>query len=538
MAFRLVANSTTQWVPLENTPSAETRSQQVPILIMLGSSGSTDRGSSTTPEQLLRNLNSWTQAANVELLVPSSPGNLQDPRQWNYECPPPGCSSPAQCHALHDCIYKYMSEAGPATPLDTTCIIGNVYPHLSASAGRLSCLLEITPRGRSTGCGDIGSLLTAETWRNAATDKNLQVFVEGGVDTEGLWWPGSSGDFSQALFSQLLGSEATECSLNTPCNAILNCHQVGSRLSKKGAVSESRWGILTLIAVINMNKALASQYAAVRTSGSGLGLETLNLDQFFPRPNPSINLSKAWAGMSTAFALTTGVMPNLSTPFGSIGLMVSALGDLAKSQWLEIPAEGRIASQKTIQPLSRDLLERWLDAYNAAVSNIFKGKRQGEVNITKLLWEGAWIDTKNIQAIGAGGIDVEFASRAVNELWKTAPSNKVWVSFVDLHDDPASPVKCFADNTGPQQSKFCGDGGVYYSFNLIETGNLQAYVSYPWGTDHLREIGIEPQVSKQYLVSTAYITKSVLNSGLLKGQQEHIVSRRQQDLIPLILTHP
>ncbi|KAI4246913.1 MAG: hypothetical protein L6R42_009758, partial [Xanthoria sp. 1 TBL-2021] len=39
--------------------------------------------------------------------------------------------------------------------------------------------------------------------------------------------------------------------------------------------------------------------------------------------------------------------------------------------------------------------------------------------------------------------------------------------------------------SGPQDSKYCADGGIYYTYNSIE--EWRHYVSYPWGGNLLQE---------------------------------------------------
>lgn len=89
----------------------------------------------------------------------------------------------------------------------------------------------------------------------------------------------------------------------------------------------------------------------------------------------------------------------------------------------------------------------------------------------------------------------EIISRAINGLWKTPTSNKMWVLYVDL-DDNEDKDKCINDTSGPSSLKYCGDGGVYYAYNFIETGDYGGYRDYPWGADKMKfNLGIDPAVS-------------------------------------------
>ncbi len=48
-------------------------------------------------------------------------------------------------------------------------------------------------------------------------------------------------------------------------------------------------------------------------------------------------------------------------------------------------------------------------------------------------------------------------------------------------------ANCEAHTKGPPDSKYCADGGVYYTYNFIEDGSGMGHVSYPWGGDLLED---------------------------------------------------
>ena len=41
------------------------------------------------------------------------------------------------------------------------------------------------------------------------------------------------------------------------------------------------------------------------------------------------------------------------------------------------------------------------------------------------------------------------------------------------------------DRSGPSISKYCHDGGVYYTYDFIEDGPGMGHVGLPWGADQL-----------------------------------------------------
>ena len=87
-------------------------------------------------------------------------------------------------------------------------------------------------------------------------------------------------------------------------------------------------------------------------------------------------------------------------------------------------------------------------------------------------------------------------------MWKTGTSNKNWVQYTDLKDDPATMAACIAHDKGPQLTKYCGDGGVYYAYNFVEKDVKGGSVQQPWGADKMQEkLGIDPKVMKTTLNS-------------------------------------
>lgn len=59
-----------------------------------------------------------------------------------------------------------------------------------------------------------------------------------------------------------------------------------------------------------------------------------------------------------------------------------------------------------------------------------------------------------------------------------------------MTQDTAMPEK-----SGPQDSKYCADSGVYYTYNFIETGDMGGYLGYPWGGEKLPSLDLDLKVS-------------------------------------------
>ena len=141
-----------------------------------------------------------------------------------------------------------------------------------------------------------------------------------------------------------------------------------------------------------------------------------------------------------------------------------------------------------------------LKVMNDAIDTLFAGRsiqdQHGSFNITDMLKGGTWATPRNLTDLSELGrqVKTEILSRSINSLWKTEFSNKMWVLFVD-HQEDKSTAKCMADTSGPPDSKYCADGGVYYTYNFIEGGGEAGGLHYPWGGKDLGRVNMNVAVS-------------------------------------------
>lgn len=164
-----------------------------------------------------------------------------------------------------------------------------------------------------------------------------------------------------------------------------------------------------------------------------------------------------------------------------------------------------------------------------AITMLFNGESiqssNGSFNITDMLKDGAWASPHNLTDVNELGrqVKTEILSRSINSLWKTFSSNKMWVLFIDLQDGPGTE-KCLADISGPPDSKYCADGGVYYTYNFIELGDGLGTVHYPWGADKLENVGLKLQVRITHASRMSHARPTAYGSisGSLNRQQNPI----------------
>ena len=75
----------------------------------------------------------------------------------------------------------------------------------------------------------------------------------------------------------------------------------------------------------------------------------------------------------------------------------------------------------------------------------------------------------------------------------------MWVIFLHLGDVPPDKYQCENFHEGPEQLKYCEDGGVYYAYNFVETGHKSGHVGFPRGFDSLPRLAIDPRVTAPVL---------------------------------------
>ena len=122
----------------------------------------------------------------------------------------------------------------------------------------------------------------------------------------------------------------------------------------------------------------------------------------------------------------------------------------------------------------------------------------------------------NTDAVDAWTVDI--LSRVINNVWR---GYATYVSFTDLSDDAAGS-KCAADAVGPQSSKYCADGGVYYLNNYDRNGG---HLDKPYGYDSLVDHGITPaNITKAS--AQAYRAKGIITGTPALGTYDDVASQQ------------
>ena len=284
------------------------------------------------------------------------------------------------------------------------------------------------------------------------------------------------------------------CSIRNPCTPTLDCNNIGSSLAAGFYYSSnfripSVWGYYALDAIKNINQQLSNTYQEMKDAFDSLALDAFQIDDFFPKKDASFLLN-GLTGLSTIFSVIGGFIPGVGELVTGAGAIAGGVGGVLGNSISS--GTGVLATQKTFVSKVKAIYANMTSTFEDTSNKLLKGdtisSNFSSFNITDMMRGGNWVGPdvlSNVSDLHAA-LRKEFLSRSIDALWKTFPSNKNWVLFVDLGDGMNSTSKCEANNTGPSMLKYCADGGVYYAYNFVEK-DYSGHADLPWGADKLQE---------------------------------------------------
>ena len=443
-----------------------------------------------------------------------------------------------ECKVLYGCLYlilaQYLEDQDPVVDTNfyleeefSTCVLAG-YDKVLRPAGLnkpLACFMiaqntrDLSQLGYSN-CASTNIPLSRDLWDQTATDASLQSFIESGPDSAGIWWQGlvpviSSNQslisehsieywpqetlsFSSALGRQTLGDSSFQCSLENSCRPVLGCETAGSYLARAlgKEIQPAEWALFALTALKNINTQLSNQYIALKGSAIVATLRAFSIGDYYPKPDQKFSILNAIQGLSSAFAILSGFGP-FAGPLGSSSAAIGAVGAYLGRYVGASAAAAGDTTTKTYADSVEVIYTSLVQGLDAAATALLNGSSlDGGFNILDMMRGGAWLNTEALQQVSniEEQLRIEIICRSINALWKTKPSNKVFVLFVDLGDDDSKAL-CLADRSGPQMLKYCGDRGVYYAYNFVEDGKGIGHLGLPWGADKmLANLRIDPAV--------------------------------------------
>ena len=358
-----------------------------------------------------------------------------------------------------------------------------------------------------TPCSSEQWSLSTSNWEIQNTNDGLQLFVAGGQQStystpsksngfSAEWWPGIdfSKGFANEVGKQLLGKPNFDCSLANPCKDDLVCTSIGSRIALgfTHQVLPSFWGFFVVASMVHLNQQLQLQSQAISRAVASTALDSFNLDDFYRDPDSGPKVENLLSSIGPILSLFSGVQP-LGPALSASSNVLSAFSGYFSGSITQ--SEDPDFAQKTFAPQAKAMYRQFGLALDQAATDLFRGKSVSGTNITDMLNGGTWVNSTALTPVSGLEIalNVEVTSRAIDQLWKKPPYNKIWVLFLDLGDITTNQ-SCLKDRSGPQDSKYCADEGVYYTYNFEEAQSYAGYVAYPWGGEKLGEIGLKIRV--------------------------------------------
>ena len=426
-----------------------------------------------------------------------------------------------QCTLLFSCMYYVLTSYYSST-FELAREAGTPIPDCIAARSNtsLNCVITLLENGYTDWTAESRSqcptglfTVTQDDWNDVDTDANIAEFIASGMDhgdiwwqgptlvtgnhssggysipTETTWWPNQTQQFTVALGRQMLGDLSYQCSLASPCEPNFQCQSVGSRtaLELGQSILPEAWAYYALTAVKNINRQLTNQWIAIKGSGLEAALSTFKVGDFYPDPNKHFGILNALQGLATAFGILGGFVPGPALGIGSavVGGVGAYLGRYIT------PADAEDIKQETFASTVLQIYMQFVNGLDSIADVLFSGEKvNGQFNITDMMKGGAWVNVDVLESVSntEDQFRIEIISRSIDALWKSKPSNKTFVVFVETDD-------CDNDKTGPAPLKWCGDGGVYYAYNFIEGGQGNGYISWPWGAQKLQQqFQIDPAV--------------------------------------------
>ncbi len=288
--------------------------------------------------------------------------------------------------------------------------------------------------------------LSPTNWREQDVDRNIQISQQGGLDSEGVYWRGRSNDASRfdETFALLLWNKpGVRCTLASPCQPDFDCTSIGSftavALGRYDEPMRLPWVLLASVAFRNIDQQLRNQYRELNNAILSLALETFTIDAFFPTKDQLFDLQNGLAGLGGILSILGGFVPVFGSSISAAGTIAAGVGTfLANSA----AASGDpLQPQKTFAEDVSTFYNATLTAMDEAVTMLFEGKSippagPNSFNITDMMKDGAWVDIDSLTSVSQLNqkIRIETLARSIDSLWKTYPTNKMWVLFVDLQD--------------------------------------------------------------------------------------------------------
>ncbi|KAL8646139.1 MAG: hypothetical protein Q9226_006998 [Calogaya cf. arnoldii] len=326
--------------------------------------------------------------------------------------------------------------------------------------------------------------LTQQNWNDVQTDRELQQALRGGVDEDGYYWEGQR---DNSTLAETFGRQFWNTNL-------------------KFSIP---WVFFATSAFVNINQQLRNQYGELKDAIESLVFDTFSIDDFFPSKSQYFSLFNSLTGLSGIFLILGGFVPVAGPFIAAAGTIASGVGTFLQNSAAS-SSDDPLEAQKKFSQKVLTFYRASLSAMDDLVTKLFIGEPipgpgPGSFTLLDMMKDGAWVNPNTLTNVSnlKDKIRREILARSIDSLWKSRTKEqtiKMWVLFTDLSNDP--DLKECGENstfsTGLPDSKYCADGGVYYTYNFWEQKSGGGGVGWPYGADKLKSsAGIELKVNSK-----------------------------------------
>ena len=207
------------------------------------------------------------------------------------------------------------------------------------------------------------------------------------------------------------------------------------------------WVFLVTSAFGNIMRQFVILDNELQHANESLALDTFSVDIFFPFKDQQCSIRNSLVGVSSVLSILGGFL--LAGPaFSAAGTVISGAGTFLRThisasdellQAQQIFSAQVLAYYRALLSGLEDLVARLSEGQQIA------GPRCRGFSMSDMLANVTGVDPRAVSNVSQinGKIRTEILARGIDALWKTPPSNKMWVLFTDLQDD-GSHAKCLA----------------------------------------------------------------------------------------------
>ncbi len=342
---------------------------------------------------LTGNLQLWLESENILVTIPKYSNDgaacpLQPFRHpytkgdWCRPCPLRPCSNYTACQTFYHCFFGTLESFEVSYPNQSYKDIATSFSNCMGDRHLLQCHLRFLDLSSDTdntashiACRADQYKPTVQNWIDASTDYSIQVFIDSGLGSDGIYWTGRnpSLQFSQDIGRRYTNIDNYDRSLKAPCRHDLVCSEIGSRsvVQRGRQVLRSRPAYFTTVALENINQHLTTQFDAFTAATNQLALDTFSIGDFFPKSDQDFSILNGSTVLGTILSVVGGFVPVVGPGISATGSILPAVGSFLGNA---VAAKtDPLVGPKTFASRVKVIYEELLVALESMTTTLFTG---------------------------------------------------------------------------------------------------------------------------------------------------------------------